>query len=103
VTAGQDSSIARCDSEIAEMKAQPAIRPAYLVALGIFDWEQERQLIEKHPELWWATIRNYPGLTRCPFCDGQGTICTGCENAAGCACETPTREMCGGCMGTGDV
>jgi hypothetical protein len=52
MTAAQAAAVARCDREIAAMKAQPLGQRAYIVALGIFDWEQERQLIEKHPALW---------------------------------------------------
>ncbi len=39
--------IARCDEEISRLKAQPADIPdkAFLVAMGIRDWEAERQML----------------------------------------------------------
>jgi hypothetical protein len=39
------AELARCDREIAAMRAQDPVRPAYLVTLGIADWERERALI----------------------------------------------------------
>jgi hypothetical protein len=35
----------RCDREIAEMEAQAPVKPAWLVTLGIEDWECEKRLI----------------------------------------------------------
>lgn len=43
------AALARCDREQAEIQARPelATAPAYLVALGMEDWEYEKRLIEK--------------------------------------------------------
>lgn len=95
-----ETAIARCDKEIAEMKAQPPVRPAYLVALGIFDWELERSLILKYQAA--ASVWRWPMRSSCPFCRGYGHICTTCETAP-CDCETPAAEMCGACKGAGDL
>jgi hypothetical protein len=41
----------RCDREIAEMLNQPEVMagtaPAWLVALGVSDWQAEKRLIEE--------------------------------------------------------
>jgi len=46
-----DSDLARCDREIAEILARPDVvsgeAPAWLVAMGIADWNAERRLIER--------------------------------------------------------
>lgn len=39
--------LARCDREIEAMRQQPPVKPAYLVAMGINDWQRERELIEQ--------------------------------------------------------
>lgn len=46
--------LARCDAEIAAMRAQPEIAPAWRVTLGIEDWESERSAIlrEADPARW---------------------------------------------------
>ena len=45
------SDLERCDREIAEILARPdivaGIAPAYLVTLGIEDWEAEKRLIQR--------------------------------------------------------
>ena len=43
------SEIARCDAEIASMQGQ-FDKPAWLVSLGILDWEQEKRLIRAELE-----------------------------------------------------
>lgn len=44
----RSDDLARCDREQAEIQARPdlATAPAYLVALGMEDWEYEQRLIE---------------------------------------------------------
>jgi hypothetical protein len=46
--AARRARIARCDAELARLRAQPADIPdrAYLVAMGIRDWEAEKQMLE---------------------------------------------------------
>ena len=43
-------ALQRCDREIAEILSRPDVldgsAPAYLVTLGIEDWEREKRLIE---------------------------------------------------------
>lgn len=39
-------AIERCDAEIREAMSQTEPGPAYLVAMGIHDWEVEKRLIE---------------------------------------------------------
>ena len=43
------AALARCDRELAEIDAREDRdrAPAYLVAMGRFDWERERRLIEQ--------------------------------------------------------
>ena len=38
--------IERCDAEIREYRERGADSPAYLVVMGIHDWEVEKRLIE---------------------------------------------------------
>lgn len=46
--------LARCDREMAELQARDDIRngtaPAWLVTLGMTDWEMEKRLIESEGE-----------------------------------------------------
>lgn len=39
--------IARCDEEIAAMEAQEPVGPAYLVTLGIEDWQAEKRILQQ--------------------------------------------------------
>lgn len=44
-------ALARCDAEMAELQAREDVRngsaPAWLVTLGMTDWELEKRLIER--------------------------------------------------------
>jgi hypothetical protein len=44
-----DHELARCDAEIAAMQNQSGV-PAWLVTLGILDWEAEKRLIRAELE-----------------------------------------------------
>jgi hypothetical protein len=44
-----DRELARCDAEIAGMQNQSGV-PAWLVALGILDWEAEKRFIRAELE-----------------------------------------------------
>jgi len=39
----------RCDREIAAMNAQPPVQPAWLVTLGVEDWEAEKRFLIEGP------------------------------------------------------
>ncbi len=39
------TDLERCNREIADMLEQPPAKPAWLVTLGVHDWEVERSLI----------------------------------------------------------
>ena len=45
------AALARCDAEIAEILARPDVQagtaPAWLVTMGVFDWEAEKRAIER--------------------------------------------------------
>ncbi len=41
----KNPAIERCEREIAAMLAQPPIVPAWLVTLGVEDWEAEKRLL----------------------------------------------------------
>lgn len=47
--AEQAAAIARCDREIAEIeeRAEGGTMPAWLVTLGVEDWEAEKRLLQK--------------------------------------------------------
>lgn len=47
-SAARRARIARCDAELARIKAQPIDIPdkAYLVAMGTNDWELEKRILE---------------------------------------------------------
>jgi hypothetical protein len=38
-------ALARCDREIAEIQARDETAPAWLVTLGMMDWEMERRYL----------------------------------------------------------
>jgi hypothetical protein len=44
-----NDALARCDRELAEIDARADLdaAPAYLIAMGRFDWEREKSLIQQ--------------------------------------------------------
>ena len=56
------AELARCDAEIAEILTRPdvvaGLAPAWLVCLGVSDWEVEKRLISsKWRRRWWTGQR----------------------------------------------
>ena len=45
----REAALARCDAEIARIEEEGATgqHPAWLIALGTFDWEAEKRAIER--------------------------------------------------------
>ena len=69
------AALARCDRELAEIDAREDrdAAPAYLVAMGRFDWERERRLIEEEMGERNALAR----ASALPEGRSVGTECTG--------------------------